>query len=346
MKRRAGATLVEVLVAIFVMGIGLLALLTMFPIGILTMQQAIIDQRTAHVVQNAVEIAEIKDIRNGPFVDRAAFPQAALTSPFVNPRPNILSDAPPDQPSHPLFVDPYGTELYLGNSAGWVGGQVNGLKRVSVPSALFPESPQFGSPNIQQRLKWFGSLDEIVFSEDSVPETGAGNYERNLNYTWAYLARRPMTDAAVVDLSVVVYHKRPIGLVKSLQTGEDSYGALFDMKANKIYLSNPGSLERLVPGTWILDATTPTITVNMVPSSLPCHAQFYKVVGTTLVNGGTQLEVEVQQPLRLPYGKLFKEYQQIPPPPMAPTQEFFTGRVVVLEWVVDVVRIGSGRGPN
>ena len=41
MKRRDGATLVEVLVAIFVMGIGLLALLALFPLGVLTMEASI-----------------------------------------------------------------------------------------------------------------------------------------------------------------------------------------------------------------------------------------------------------------------------------------------------------------
>ena len=41
MIRRRGATLLEVLVAIFVMGIGMLALLALFPLGVLTMRQAI-----------------------------------------------------------------------------------------------------------------------------------------------------------------------------------------------------------------------------------------------------------------------------------------------------------------
>ena len=51
MKRRTGTTLIEVVVAIFIMGIGLLALLTLFPIGILTMAQAIQDERTAQAVE-------------------------------------------------------------------------------------------------------------------------------------------------------------------------------------------------------------------------------------------------------------------------------------------------------
>src|SRR5262245_61659466 len=57
-KTRSGATLTEVLVAIFVMAIGLLALLTLFPLGALSMAQAIKDNRTAHAGKNAFAIAE------------------------------------------------------------------------------------------------------------------------------------------------------------------------------------------------------------------------------------------------------------------------------------------------
>ena len=47
MCKRDGVTLIEVLVAIFVMGIGLLALLTLFPLGVFSMQRAIQDERCA-----------------------------------------------------------------------------------------------------------------------------------------------------------------------------------------------------------------------------------------------------------------------------------------------------------
>ena len=51
--RQAGITLVEVLVAIFVMGVGLLALLQLFPVGALEMARAIKDDRTAAVAAEA-----------------------------------------------------------------------------------------------------------------------------------------------------------------------------------------------------------------------------------------------------------------------------------------------------
>jgi Tfp pilus assembly protein PilV len=51
--RQTGATLVEVLVAIFAMAVGLLALLQLFPVGALEMARAINDDRTGAVAAEA-----------------------------------------------------------------------------------------------------------------------------------------------------------------------------------------------------------------------------------------------------------------------------------------------------
>ena len=55
---QAGATLVEVLAAIFIMGLGLLALLTLFPLGALHMAQEIKDDRTGAVAADAAALSE------------------------------------------------------------------------------------------------------------------------------------------------------------------------------------------------------------------------------------------------------------------------------------------------
>lgn len=57
--RRAGVTLVEVLVAIFIVGIGLLALLQLFPLGALEMAKAVKDDRTAAVAANAIALSQV-----------------------------------------------------------------------------------------------------------------------------------------------------------------------------------------------------------------------------------------------------------------------------------------------
>jgi hypothetical protein len=116
-KTRTGATLTEVLVAIFVMAIGLLALLTLFPLGALSMAQAIKDGRTAQSSKNAFAIAEAANIHNDPFVlNDSLIPLVTVyptgvpgafnnsTSYFLNPYPQLLQrpGLPPQPPLDPL----------------------------------------------------------------------------------------------------------------------------------------------------------------------------------------------------------------------------------------------------
>ena len=72
--RDRGVTLVEVLVAIFIMGVGLLALLTLFPLGALRMAEAIKDDRAAAVATDAVALGAAGEqllSETGAFVIRA-----------------------------------------------------------------------------------------------------------------------------------------------------------------------------------------------------------------------------------------------------------------------------------
>src|SRR5262245_49799153 len=57
MTRRNGITLTEVLVAIFIMALGLMALLTLFPLGALRMFQAVKDDRTKFTADSAHVLA-------------------------------------------------------------------------------------------------------------------------------------------------------------------------------------------------------------------------------------------------------------------------------------------------
>ena len=55
---RRGYTLLEVLAAIFIMGVGLLAILTLFPVGALELARAIQDDRATAVAQRAVALSQ------------------------------------------------------------------------------------------------------------------------------------------------------------------------------------------------------------------------------------------------------------------------------------------------
>src|SRR5262245_53542707 len=53
MTRRSGITLVEVLTALFILALGVIAILTLFPLGAMHMAQAIRDNRSTESAVNA-----------------------------------------------------------------------------------------------------------------------------------------------------------------------------------------------------------------------------------------------------------------------------------------------------
>jgi prepilin-type N-terminal cleavage/methylation domain-containing protein len=72
-QRRAGVTLIEVLVAIFIMGIGLLALLNLFPLGAIEMSQAIQDDRTGAFADRAIALGDAGEELVAHTLDFASF---------------------------------------------------------------------------------------------------------------------------------------------------------------------------------------------------------------------------------------------------------------------------------
>lgn len=327
MNHRTGATLIEVLVSIFIMAVGLLALLTLFPIGILTMQQAIINDRTAHSTATADAAALAMNVRYDPLLDTM----------FKNPNNGIFVDAWEGGPSHPLFVDPVGSLSYLPPYSQWVGGFQRGIPRVSTTFvAANVNQPVFPDPKRTQR--WFTSMDDLVFDKAGIPDQIQPQvFDRVSAFSWAYLLRRPLQGApGVVNMSVVVYYKRPISLTNALQTGEAIYDATFSPADSTISLAwgagqSPPNLNL---GNWILD-TTPVLSSRVPNKFGPSHANFYRVVGLT-ETGPNSLTLEVQTPIQ--------DFPLPPPTPQDGTTNF-TGKVLIMDGIVGVFDKSGGWRP-
>jgi len=297
MPRRTGATLIEVLVAIFVMGIGLLALLTLFPLGALTMAQAIQNDRAVQASVSASSIATVTNLRNDPNITAALMAQGSAAFEIKNP----------NRKSYPVFVDPIGFAMGIPPKNGVVAG-VTEFPRVS-PSFI-------GNPaNPTQVFPWFMLLDEIVFEAGLSNKLGypkqlvAGVIERDPRYTWAYLLQRPRAgDPSVADMAVVVFNGRPLSLTGSLEIPETLYAGFdnvnkkpeveFFPAANTIRVRWEllGNVEpQIRAGEWVLDAST----VNG-----EIRAYFYRVGGLTEsveTYAGVDsrcLDIEVQKALR------------------------------------------------
>jgi hypothetical protein len=329
--RRSGITLVEVLVAIFIMGIGMMSLLVLFPLGALNMANAIKDDQCGHAASNANALAVAFNLRIDPNV------QNAFTNGTGAPLPALVAGW--TGPGYPVYVDPAGVGSFgpsLPAAPSPPSSLPVGMPRVAPNYVL--AAPQ-GVPQATQQ--YFSLLDNMTFYPTGVPPTDpnynqfgrpytpGGDIERpaQSSYSWAYLLRQPQWSVpAVVNLTVVVYKQRTTAV-----QGETVYplpGA-----ANMIqWVQNaqtvsviyaPGPKPSIKKGGWVLDATMVDDQGNPEP-----HGFFYRVASVSdnpTVIG--QLDIELENPI-----------QQSS---IGPTTGVPYGVLIVLDGVVEVFNKGT-----
>jgi Tfp pilus assembly protein PilV len=354
MARRSGVTLVEVLVAIFVMGIGMIALLTLFPIGVLRMAQAINDERAAQAAYIAHENSAVYNIRNDPMV------AAQVNDPynkgqtnadlFLNPCPFSLAGAAalPNADlygeSYTLFVDPIGYYNSGTATPEWVGGAAHtGVMRRRPVS--------FVNANATNIYRSFTLWDDIEFSKVNDPTSELPGTPvlaglavmRNSRFSWGYTVRRPLTsEKSVVDCSVVVFDSRSLSLSANLNLGEYVYsGCFFNPNNNTVIVPfTPPNGPPIRAGNWIMDATiysTPTGAGSQ-------HNYWYRVLATqdVVVGVNTYAVFEVQGQIRG-----FNNYPtaQVADPTLPTSTAYPHGTVVIFDGVAEVFERGPVRTP-
>jgi prepilin-type N-terminal cleavage/methylation domain-containing protein len=286
MTRRSGVTLIEVLVSIFIMGIGMLALLTLFPLGALTMDQAIKADRAGSLARNIYATVAARNIRK----DTAYFNPTAATPVdlFRNPNPAGATTWPQfpagyDGPSYPIYVDPHGI---LAGAPSTIGAFPTGTPAspgIPRQSVSFVQGAATAAAKTQQALLWFSLLDDMEFDENGLPKSIGNAVQRTNRYTCALLLRRPrMPDTSMVEMAVVVYSSRPL----QFSVNEPAYGPVtFDPNSYEVRVSwDPATQERppVRKGGWIMDATV--IDTNSQPAP---RGYFYRVVNVTDVAPAT-----------------------------------------------------------
>ena len=286
--QRLGVTLVEVLAAIGIMGIGMLAILVLFPLGAMSMARALKDDRCGAIAWNADSLCTALDYRNDPQV------KPILEKTYTPPVPGAL---PPDPlgPGYPVFIDPH----Y--NLAGAIPPTTLGpapnpqpvqflaypyIRRVTPQKLLALGNP---AAILEARERLFCFNDDMGFSVNGYPKEHSDG-----RYTWSYLIRRLQSSLpSSTEVTVVVYSGRPT----EMPMAEEVY-AVTPEDTTAVRLSwVPGQEEPpLRKGHWLLDTTyevRPRGGVNYGS----VHAQFYRVVDVARLNANTML-VEVQPPLR------------------------------------------------
>lgn len=269
MIRRPAVTLMEVLVTMFIMAIGMLALLALFPLGAVSMAQALKDDRCASAASMAEQFAIAMNVRHDPNVTAKFTPGTS---------PNV--------PSNPVYVDPYGVV----NNLPQLGTSAPQIPRTLV-SYVIPPTPNPNNLNVTQMAdRWFTLPNDITFTTGGFPDTGiplgSTHVERGREYSWAYLLQRPQANNHdAVNLTVVVYHKRSTAVPEQEQT----YTASGSQYGSGLVLQwNPATQSpNLKRGIWLLD-TTPTVSNPLIP-----RAMFYRVVNVSdSTSGYASLDVQ------------------------------------------------------
>jgi hypothetical protein len=312
-NRRRGISLVEVLVAIFVMGIGLMALLTLFPLGALEMAQAIKDDRCGHAKHNAAAL--IRSIWKTAAEANPSDPDSGITTMMLYPNPGgvpcrtdngLITGNLLDSPSYPVYIDPFGQKKFPAPWYSWLAGQlpvVNAGRGGWI--ARCPLNSLAGLPN-NQLLSLFSSQDDLNLGDLGVPQSQAGvagQPQREQRYSWAYLVRRSSSNVpTILDLTVVVYRGRSLQFTTDLvPAGETLYAADFTAGETVATLSWTAGQEppAIRPGQWIMDVTMidpnplpPATSTTFVP-----QGYFYRVVSATPTSA-TSMDVELQTPAR------------------------------------------------
>jgi prepilin-type N-terminal cleavage/methylation domain-containing protein len=257
--QRRGVTLTEVLVAVFVLGLSLVALMTLFPLGASNMAQAIQDDRAAQCAANAAALLRTSW--------RAAVDNGTVD---VNLETTLASNKA-------VYFDPYGALSFTGAAQTSVAG-----------AGTMPRAGVAGL-NLTQAQRWFSLLDEMTFNTNGTLSLTGNSASRRPDYSWAYVLRmlgspnppvggQPAQYARALDYSVVVYKGRPFASTAGLTpVGETSVG-VSSATAGSTSITFAGLPATFKKGMWVLDGT---------------NGYFYQATG---VNGNI---VEVNNPIRV-----------------------------------------------
>ncbi len=277
--RRPGLSLLEVIVALFVMALGMISLLTLFPLGAIQMGQALRDARAAETCSQADTLTRLwwqRDVVEQPGTEDVAF--AALDDPRNTFDPTntlaALTVADNGNPSYPVAIDPLGWQARNGlgvrqyRFAGGFAPPTNGL----FPRRTMQWIAGTGRP-AEFSFRTATMMDDITFAGDGTPDTGSTTVRvtispgpppvtvptlaRQGRYNWAAVIQRPVNaNRYVADLKILVFDGRSPGIAPADAERAYSPTTPLGIGTTQIVL-NVGATppDHLRAGNWIMDGT-------------------------------------------------------------------------------------------
>jgi hypothetical protein len=244
--RRPAFSLTEVLVALFVMAIGIISLLTLFPVGAVQMGHALRDDR-AHTTAIQADAylrlwwqqKVLQDETPTPPVE-PVWVALKAADPTANPAPipnagtllaygGLLPVPQAPVPSYPVLFDPIGWQARPAGS--W---QQSALAGTVVPPPTqypIPTNGPMGSAILRRSSTLLAAtgtfapsfracslLDDIEYGPDGYPadtnQTGAADpVVRNGRYNWAAVVQQPnVQNPTTADLKILVFERRTPGV--------------------------------------------------------------------------------------------------------------------------------------
>lgn len=288
LRRRAGFSLVEVLVALFIVAAGLIALLTLFPLGAVQMGKALRDDRSQQCALQAD--GKMRDhwrwrVVEGPGNDVFV---AALDDPDG---PGALLAVPTTSrtASYPVLFDPFGYASYTVNKRDRVAQQAGGL--IPRKTITYPAIP---TPQVAYRYSTL--QDDLEFGPDGTPADRDGlsvnasvqPIFRAGRYNYAAVLQRPdNSNRTVADLKILVFDRRAPGVDPF--DNELAY-AVNNVTPGQTQLTLPASNDvlGLRVGSWVMDGTLANGVRN---------ANFYRVTSLDADTVPTQVTVELHIPI-------------------------------------------------
>lgn len=264
--KRSGLTLLEVLITIFVMGIGMLSVLTLFPLAARKIGIAIDMDRATQAAANASAISSLP-VRSSLSIREAA-------SKYFDEK----LAATPSAGSKPSDVIHYDGAGYAATSSGPF------LIGTLVPEFLPPGGRLWSWPVLNRAE--IVSLDEYPFDDAGNPEVGGRRSER---YSSSFLFRRNrLDDENTMETVILIYAGRPFdfGNQNERPLSLTAIGAPFTPNSNgssEIQITDPfpvtlaGTPDRVIHrGSWIVDISPDA----PPPTGKPRWKKFYQVIST------------------------------------------------------------------
>jgi prepilin-type N-terminal cleavage/methylation domain-containing protein len=299
---RDGLTLAEVLIALLVLAIGLMGVLSLYPLGARQMALAVKDERCSQLADNVEGLFRIywrsaclasdgqprTDL--GVYQTAPELQQLDTTSANTAVDPNLVNDPflKSPGPSKVMFLDPIG----WGAGGGlWVGG-VNGLLPRRSSNSI--EAQPTGVNKTALRLRGYALLDDMSFNQNGVANPVVRGYRYNAG---VILQRAKNSARNEVNVKVVVYQSRPATDIAPVET----WAGTTNLTPGNETLPTVAGLGNLRQGSWIL--MTSQGGANVQP-----FADFYRVVGV-VQNGATTTSISISPPIRARHKDAGTAYQ-------------------------------------